>query len=202
MRLPSRTPATTSWPSTRKRPTGRSTVATTLEELDDPGPFDAIVAGRVLHHIDPLGSALDKLVRLGPLLVVDEFACNHIDDAARAWYEREYRTLAAAGSPPEGPPDLEQWRAAHAQLHPYETLRAELDARYETRDFRWGPYLYRWLRAPGTEALEESLIAAGAIRPIGFRYVGSARADSVAAPAPPRTSSTKPSTTGWAGLMR
>jgi Methyltransferase domain len=148
---------------------------TTLEELDDPGPFDATVAGRVLHHIDPLGPGLDKLARLGPLLVVDEFACNHVDEAARAWYECEYRRLAAAGSPPQGPHDLGEWRAAHPHLHPYETLRAELDARYETRDFRWRPYLYRWLRAPGTEALEESLIAAGAIRPIGFRYVGSAR---------------------------
>src|SRR6266540_4211333 len=32
-----------------------------LEELDDPGPFDAVVAGRVLHHVHPLGPALDKL---------------------------------------------------------------------------------------------------------------------------------------------
>jgi len=34
----------------------------TLEDLDDPGPFGAAGAGRVLHHVDPLGPALDKLV--------------------------------------------------------------------------------------------------------------------------------------------
>src|SRR4051812_23134136 len=39
-----------------------------LDELDDPGPFDAVVAVRVLHHVDPLGPGLDRLVRLAPLL--------------------------------------------------------------------------------------------------------------------------------------
>src|SRR6266566_8012069 len=51
----------------------------TLEELDDPGPFDAVVAGRVLHHVHPLGAALDKLAGLAPLLVLDEFAWERLD---------------------------------------------------------------------------------------------------------------------------
>jgi Methyltransferase domain len=144
----------------------------TLEELDDPGPFDAVVAGRVLHHVDPLGSALDKLTRLAPLLVLDEFAWNHMDAPTVDWYEGQHRVLAAAGREPNGPPNLADWRAQHADLHPYETLRAELDARYDERDFEWRPYFYRWLDGPATEALEEALIAAGAIRPIGFRYAG------------------------------
>jgi 2-polyprenyl-3-methyl-5-hydroxy-6-metoxy-1,4-benzoquinol methylase len=59
----------------------------TLEELDDPGPFDAVVAGRVLHHINPLASALDKLVALAPLLILDEFAWNHMDEPTIDWYE-------------------------------------------------------------------------------------------------------------------
>ena len=54
-------------------------------------------------------------------------------------------------------------------------MRAALDARYETRDFEWRPYLYRWLGGPATEALEEALIESGALRPIGFRYTGRAR---------------------------
>jgi Methyltransferase domain len=144
----------------------------TLEELDDPGPFDAVVAGRVLHHVDPLGPALDKLTRLAPLLVLDEFAWNHMDPPTVDWYEGQRRVLAAAGREPKGPPDLSDWRKQHADLHPYETLRAELDARYDERDFEWRPYFYHWLDGPSTEALEESLIAAGAIRPIGFRYAG------------------------------
>ena len=71
-----------------------------------------------------------------------------------------------------GPICRAAWRARHQDLHPYETLRAEVAARYDERDFEWRPYLYRWLQGPATEALEEGLISAGAIRPIGFRYAG------------------------------
>jgi hypothetical protein len=147
----------------------------TLEELDDEGPFDAVVAGRVLHHVHPLAPALDKLVRLAPLLILDEFAWNHMDEATTDWYEAQHRLLVAAGHEPTGPSDLGEWRARHSYLHPYETLRAEVDARYEQRHFEWRPYLYRWLEGPATEALEATLIEVGAIRPIGFRYAGVSR---------------------------
>jgi hypothetical protein len=143
-----------------------------LEELDDPGPFDAVVAGRVLHHVRPLEAALDKVARLAPLLVLDEFAWNHIDAATEDWYHRQRRRLAAAGRELKGPPDLRDWRKRHFDLHPYEKLRAEIDARYEERHFEWRPYFYRWLGDAETEAVEKELIAAGAIRPIGFRYAG------------------------------
>jgi hypothetical protein len=143
-----------------------------LEELDEPGPFDAVVAGRVLHHVHPLGSALDKLAGLAPLLILDEFAWNHLDGPTVEWYEAQHRLLVAAGREPKGPPDLAEWRARHADLHPYETLRAEVAERYDERHFEWRPYLYRWLQGPASEALEEGLISAGAIRPIGFRYAG------------------------------
>jgi Uncharacterised protein family (UPF0146) len=155
----------------------------TLEELDDPGPFDAAVAGLVLHHIDPLGPALDKVVGLAPLLVVDEFAWNHMDEPTGDWYERQYRMLVAAGRQPEQAPNLAEWDAEHADLHRYETLRAEVDARYDERYFEWRPYLYRLLEGPATEALEAGLIAGGAIRPIGFRYAGVRRAPPVREPA-------------------
>lgn len=146
-----------------------------LEELDDPGPFDAVVAGRVLHHVVPLGSALDKLARLAPILILDEFAHDRIDAAARDWYRGQYVQLAAGAAAPKAPPDLERWAEAHAGLHPYDVLRGELDARYDERDFRWGPYLHRWLRDPVTKEREEAMIAAGALQPIGFRYTGTAK---------------------------
>jgi Methyltransferase domain len=143
-----------------------------LEELDDPGPFDAVVAGRVLHHVHPLGPALGKLAVLAPLLVLDEFAWNHMDEPTVDWYESQHRLLVAAGREPKGPADLAAWRAAHSGLHSFETVRREIDARYEERASEWRPYLYRWLDGPATEALESALIDAGAIRPIGFRYAG------------------------------
>jgi len=144
----------------------------TLEELDDPGPFEAAVAERVLHHVRPLGPALDKLQRLAPLLILDEFAWNHMDEATVDWYEAQHRVLTAVGRRPKGPPSLTEWRDRHRDLHPYEVLRAEVDARYRECQFQWRPYFYRWLGGPTTEELEQGLIDAGAIRPIGFRYAG------------------------------
>src|SRR3954464_12616594 len=41
---------------------------------DVEGPWDAAVAGRVLHHVNPLGEGIAHLASLAPLLVVDEFA--------------------------------------------------------------------------------------------------------------------------------
>jgi hypothetical protein len=148
----------------------------TLEELDESaGPFAAVVAGRVLHHVDPLDAALDKLARLAPLLILDEFAWNHLDEATTDWYEAQHRLLVSAGRKPSGPPDLGEWRTRHEDIHPYETLRSELDARYNERYSERRPYLYRWLEGPATESLETTLIEAGAIRPIGFRYAGMRR---------------------------
>ena len=143
-----------------------------LDDLDDRGRFDAVVAGRVLHHVRPLAAALDKLTALALVLVVDEFAWNHLDEPTVAWYEARHRRLVGAGAQPEGPSEVAEWRSRHPDLHPYETLRRELDARYETRSFEWVPYLYRWLGDAETKAEESARIAAGAIRPIGYRYVG------------------------------
>jgi hypothetical protein len=157
----------------------------TLEEFDEPRPFDAVVAGNVLHHVRPLGAALDKLTTLAPLLIVDEFAWNHMDEPSVDWYEAHHRLLVAAGREPKGPADLAEWRMRHSDLHPYETLRKEIDARYEERHFEWRPYFYRWLEGPASEALEEGLIAAGVIRPIGFRYAGVSR-ETVRSPAASR----------------
>jgi hypothetical protein len=100
-------------------PEGQLYRQTTLEKLDDPGPFTAVVAGRVLHHVDPLPAALDKLGTLAPQLILDEFAWNHMDESTIDWYESQHRVLVAAGREPKGPPDLGEWRARHSDLHPY-----------------------------------------------------------------------------------
>lgn len=147
----------------------------TLEELDDPGPFAAVVASRVLHHVRPLGPALDKLVRLAPLLVLDEFAPELIDEPTCEWYEAQHRLLTAAGGDPLGPPDLGEWRERHADLHPSHVVLGELGSRYDAEYLERRPYLYRWLGGPASEALERAAIDAGGIRAVGFRYAGRVR---------------------------
>ena len=91
---------------------------------------------------------------------------------ARDWYEAQYRALRASGADPSGPSDLVEWRARWTDLHPADVLRRGLVARYEERLYEPRPFLYRWLGGPATEALEAGLVAAGAIQPIGFRWVG------------------------------
>jgi len=144
----------------------------TLEDLDDPGPFDLAVADRVLHHVDPLAPALDKLARLAPLLVLEEFAWERIDAETQAWYESLHRRLSAQGR--EGPPDLDRWRLDHTDLHPSDVLLGAVDERYRRRHFERGPYFHRWLKLPEIMEAEQAAIDAGTIRPIGYRYAGAA----------------------------
>jgi hypothetical protein len=114
-------------------------------------------------------------VSLAPVLVLDEFAHDLIDDAARRWYEDEYRRVAASGAPPHAPSDLRQWHAEHSGLHRHDALLSGLGARYETRDLRFGPYFYRWLRDPQMQAREERMLEEGLLTAIGYRYTGVAR---------------------------
>jgi Methyltransferase domain len=130
------------------------------------GEFDAVVAGRVLHHVRPLDEALDRVAELAPLLVVDEFAWDLIDAAAQEWYESRHRALVAAGREPYGPSSLDEWRVRHPDLHPHGVLLDGLRARYRERALVWRPYLYRWLGDPESEALERSLPS------IGWRWAG------------------------------
>ena len=150
----------------------------TLEQLDDPGPFVAVAASRVLHHVNPLGPSLDRLARLAPLLVVDEFAPEKIDAGAQEWYERQHRALRLAGHEPTGPARLDEWREAVQahHLHPSPVVLGALRERYRETFYEERPYLYRWLGGVATEALEQTLVAAAAIPAIGFRWCGSSNA--------------------------
>jgi hypothetical protein len=139
------------------------------------GQWDAVVAGRVLHHVNPLGESLDHLAALAPLLLVDEFAWNLIDAAAQDWYEGQHRMLRAAGAEPYGPASLDDWRLRHAGLHPDELVLRELRARYDEIAFERVPYMHRWLGGPSSEALEQTLVDAGAFPAIGYRWAGTRR---------------------------
>jgi hypothetical protein len=153
-----------------RAPAGERFVQAEFQELD--GSWDAVVAGRVLHHVNPLGQGLDLLASFAPLLIVDEFAGDRIDAAAQDWYEGQHRLLRASGVEPNGPPLLDEWREHHPGLHSHDVLLRELRARYDELVLEWLPYLARWLGGPASLPLEQALIDAGAIPAIGYRWAG------------------------------
>jgi SAM-dependent methyltransferase len=147
-----------------------------LEELEEDARFDAVVASRTFHHL-PLDESFERVIRAlegGGPLVLDEFAWDRFDEATADWYEGQRRVLVAALQNDRAP-SAADWEDHHSRIHDvhrFDTLRAALDRHFEEVHFEWVPYLWRYLGGPATLALEESLIAAGAIQPIGFRYVG------------------------------
>ena len=139
------------------------------------GEWDAVVAGRVLHHVNPLDEGIARLASLAPVIVVDEFASNRIDAAAQDWYESQHRMRRATGADPYGPSSLDEWRERHPGLHSDHVLLGALRAHYDELVFERVPYLYRWLEGPSSEALEQGLVDAGAFDAIGYRWVGERR---------------------------
>jgi 2-polyprenyl-3-methyl-5-hydroxy-6-metoxy-1,4-benzoquinol methylase len=140
-------------------PTGPLFRRTTIEELDVPGPFDAVVASRSLHHVDDLGRALDKIAGLlvaGGSVILDEFA----------WERFDPRSAAKVGI------EHDDWCREHADLHTSAVMIREFDERFARRVLSWGPSLYRESRRAVSEDEERELLERGEIQPIGFRYVG------------------------------
>ena len=154
-------------------PDGDRYIRQTFQELD--GEWDAVVAGRVLHHVNPLDEGIGHLATLAPLLVVDEFASNRVDASAQDWYESQHRMLRASGADPYGPASLDEWRERHSGLHSDDVLLAALRTHYDELVLERIPYLHRWLEGPSSEALEQGLVAAGAFAPIGYLWVGRRR---------------------------
>ena len=152
-----------------------------LEELDEDGPFDAVVASMSLHHVHDLGAGLDRIAGLlgrGGLLLLDEFAFDRLDEPTADWYHGQLRALAAARGrevPPSPDALRAAWEAEHAGLHGYAVMRPALDARFDERAFSWEPYLHRYLDGAAGDTLERALIEAAAIQATGYRYAGAPR---------------------------
>lgn len=148
-----------------------------LEDLEEDARFDAVVASRVIHHLTDLDTGLRQVVRAlerGGRLVVDEFGWDLFDAPTASWYEGQRRVLHAALEH-DGAPSADDWEEHHSRIHHvhrFATLRAALDAHFEECLFERVPYLWHYLDGPATLPLEETLISAGAIQPIGFRFVG------------------------------
>ena len=153
----------------------------TLDDLDEPGPYDGILAARSLHHIRDLDGALEKAVSLlqpDGVLVVEEFAWDRLDVPTLDWLHGQRRALAAAGrgEPPASVDEMRaEWDADHLGLHGEDVLRIALATRFEEEAFTRTPYLYRLLGGVSTEVLEQALVDAGAIQALGFRWAGRPR---------------------------
>jgi SAM-dependent methyltransferase len=157
-----------------RAPDGEVFDAVSLEDFADPGPFDAVVASRSLHHIGDLRAAVAKIERLlrpGGRFLVNEHAFDRFDRRTARWY-LERRSRIDRDAPVSVDRCLAEWAADHAGLHGYVAMRAELDRRFAERFFAWTPTLYGELQGVVDESEERRLIEAGAIRATGFRYVG------------------------------
>lgn len=153
----------------------------TLEDLDDPGPFDGVLAANSLHHIRDLDAALDKVVSLlsaEGVLVVEEFAWNRLDGPTLDWLHGQRGALAAAGRglEPGTRDELKaEWEAEHLGLHADEAILGGLAARFDEQAFVRRPFLHRLLGGVATEVLEQALIDGGAIEALAFRWAGRPR---------------------------
>jgi SAM-dependent methyltransferase len=130
---------------------------TAIEDLDEPGPFDAVIASFSLHHVHDLDGVLDQvrgLLAPQGVVILDEFGWDLLDQQTAEQYDL----------------DPAEWRAEHDDLHGFERLRGALETRFEEQHFSPEPYFSRHLGADEDE--EHELIAARKIRPLGFRYVG------------------------------
>jgi SAM-dependent methyltransferase len=149
-----------------------------LEDLDEPGPYDGVLAGSSLHHIRDLGAALDKIARLlAPkgVLVVEEFAWDRLDEPTLAWFAEQRRARSGGGGEESVDALRGEWEADHLGLHGEEALLRGLAERFAEQAFEWTPYLYRLLGDGATEVLERALVDSGEIQALGFRYVGRPR---------------------------
>ncbi len=153
----------------------------TLDDLDGTERYDAVVAAFSLHHIRDLDVALGKIASLlerGGVLVVDEFAWDLLDEPTLDWLWGQRRALAAAGGDP-APASREElraeWDADHLGLHGFDALRQALDEHFLEGTFVRTPFLHRLLGGASSEVLEQALVDADAIRPLGFRYAGRPR---------------------------
>jgi len=153
-----------------------------IEDFDEARRFDVAVAGLALHHVDSLAVVLDRvsgLLRARGRIIVYEFAWDKFDRKTAEWFWMRRSALkprirqrlggrTAADS-------LKKWRRTFHDLHRYPQLRRALDRRFAMRFFTWTPYLHQFPGDVDTEARERRAIEAGAIQPLGFRYVGQRR---------------------------
>lgn len=149
-------------------PTGAIFRRVRLEEFEDSAPFDAVVASLSLHHVAHVEAAVDKVAAMlvpEGLFVVNEFAWERIDERAAGWAAERLGDVDAYAV-------AAQWEREHRDLHTGAAVLAALERRFDRLRFDWAPYLARMLRRPQAEPDEARAIGAGALDPVGFRWIG------------------------------
>ena len=168
------------------RSAGVPAVRADLASFDDE-PFDAVVMLLSLHHVHPLGTALDQvthLLRPGGTLILDEYAWDWADDTTIRWFYDTAAVLAATEviDPPAGGDQLlTRWRSRHtvdgARCNGGDAMINAISARLGNVTVRRVPYLARHLLAGrGNQKIlaelcriEREHLADGTLRATGFR---------------------------------
>ena len=146
-----------------------------LEDFDDPGRFDAVVASVSLHHVVDLAAGVDRIAALlppGGRLVLEEFAKERLVESTARWYFHQRQALGGEDLPAALEVWQRTWAEQHEDIHPLAEVRQELDRRFAERHFEWTPYLYDYRLDDALEPLERALIDGGSIEATGARYVG------------------------------
>lgn len=158
-------------------PAGAGVEPVAIGDFSPSGTFAAVIASRVLHHVVDLDAALDRIVDLldpGGVIIVHDFASDRVVGPTARWLFEALRDASPDVRETVGG-SFEQWYAAwlddHADLHAFQRLVEELDARFTRRSLRWVPYLAVEYVDPGLEPSERALIEEGAIQASAFRYV-------------------------------
>jgi SAM-dependent methyltransferase len=177
---------------------GRAIEANFLSFEDE--PFDVVLFGRSLHHIFPLGAALERareLLAPGGSLVAEEFAVESVDASTARWLYDLDSVMQATGLLRNDEHDradiadpLERWRIEHFHDPPLTTgedMVAGIAEAFEVRLVERAPYFYRSfcerLNASARGAsvgrllleLESAGISDGSLVAVGLRVVASSR---------------------------
>jgi SAM-dependent methyltransferase len=134
--------------------------------------FDAIIFTRSLHHISPVGAAIDRareLLNPQGLLLIEDFAFEEADSATIDWFSKVLRSeqRRMPSNPVAGQlvTDLlasndvmEVWRHNRGyDVHPFTLINEAIAARFDIRETQSVPYLYRYLIPVLAETSEAAL---------------------------------------------
>jgi SAM-dependent methyltransferase len=176
------------------RSAGIPAVRSDLADYDDE-PFDAVVMLLSLHHMHPLGTALDRvagLLRPGGMLVLDEYAWDWADEATIRWFYDTAAILGAAGviEPLAGADELPaRWRSRHTvdgvMCNGGDAMIKAVSARLGAVTVRRVPYLARHLLAGRGNRkvlgelcrIEREHLADDTLSATGFRLTAAKEAD-------------------------